>query len=160
MLTQDRLKQVFDYNPETGLFTRILAISRKSKVGDIVTTVNRQGYIVLRLDGELHYCHRLAWLFVHGFYPTSHIDHINGNPSDNRLCNLRDVSQKANMQNLHKPHKDSKSGFIGVHKDKKRWAARIFVNGKSVSLGSYSTPKDASTAYLAAKRIYHDGCTI
>jgi len=160
MLTQQRLKEVFSYDEQTGLFTRLLAISRKSKIGAIITTINRHGYIVLRLDNELHYCHRLAWLYMFGTYPISHIDHINGNPSDNRLCNLRDVTQKTNTQNLHNAHKDNKSGFIGVHKDKKRWGARIHINGKNVSLGNFDTPEEAHAAYIEAKRAFHDGCSI
>lgn len=160
MLTQARLKEVFDYNPETGMFTRILAISRKSKVGDIIRTTNKHGYIVLRLDKELHFCHRLAWLYVYGEYPKSNIDHINGNPSDNRIANLRDVSQKVNAQNIRKPHCDNKTGFAGVCKDKKKFNARIYHNGKTVNLGSFSTPEEANEAYIKAKRSFHFGCTI
>lgn len=160
MLTQERLKSVFSYDPTTGLFTRIMAISKKSKIGDIVTTKNRSNYIVLRLDGELHYCHRLAWLYMTGKYPTNHIDHINGNPSDNRFCNLRDVSQSINHQNLHRPHRDNKTGFIGVTRDKKRWSASIHINGKRVFLGNFDTPELAHAAYIEAKRANHDGCSI
>lgn len=160
MLTQERLKYVFSYNPETGLFTRLVAISRKSKVGEIVGTINKNGYTVIRLDNETNYCHRLAWLYMTGSYPTNHIDHINGNRSDNRFCNLRDVLEQINHQNIRKPHKDSKSGFIGVTKDKKKWASYIYINGKQTRIGSFNTPEEAHAAYIEAKRVCHDGCTI
>ena len=95
-----------------------------------------------------------------GDWPTTDIDHINGDPADNRIVNLRMVSRGHNLQNQRKPHRDGKSGFLGVYLKNGKWQSRIMVGGVSHDLGRFSTPEDASAAYLQAKRKLHPGCTI
>ena len=90
-----------------------------------------------------------------GEMPRGDVDHIDGDRANNIWANLRDVSHKANLQNRHGAQKNNKSGFLGVHKRGKKWAASIAVNGRSVSLGRYPTPEDAHHAYLGAKRLLH-----
>jgi hypothetical protein len=104
--------------------------------------------------------HRLAWMYVYGKWPRNDIDHINGNPLDNRIENLRDVTELGNNQNLRRPKKGNISGFLGVAPNHSRWLAKITVSGKQIYLGTYNTPEEAHQAYLAAKRVLHSTCTI
>ena len=107
--------------------------------------------------------HRLAWLYVTGDWPVGVIDHINGDRTDNRFENLRDVTQKTNSENLRGPQKRTASRFLGVHAQRRkstRFLAQIVTDGKLKHLGSFSTPEPAHEAYLAATRRLHEGCTI
>ena len=108
VLTAARLREVLNYNPETGEFSWVqnrtprstlgFGKGRRAKVGTI-----KQGRITICIDKRLYGASRLAWLWVTGAWPKHHIDHINRNPLDNRLCNLRDVTHKENQAN--KKHK-------------------------------------------------------
>jgi hypothetical protein len=104
--------------------------------------------------------HRAAWLYVHGKWPNGQIDHINGDRSDNRISNLRDVSHSVNQQNVHRPRRDNASGFLGVTRQKNLWTSQVTVSGKTLHLGLFKTPEEAASAYLEAKRKHHTGCTI
>lgn len=161
-LTADRLRELFDYDQQTGVFVRKRSIKGGFRVGDIAGTNNGRGYIVISVDGKKYVAHRLAWLYVHGEWPKQRIDHINGEPQDNRLANLRDVSQQVNLQNVRRATSRSLSGMLGAHWDGRRglWSARIRADGRTVFLGRFNTPDAAQKAYLLAKRRLHDGCTI
>ena len=160
MLTQTRLMQVFDYNPETGVFTRKLK-QTGIKQGSVSGSLSTQGYLVTSVDGKLYSCHRLAWLYVTGNWPDYQIDHINGCRSDNRIANLRDLKKEINIQNQRRAQKSNKSTqVLGTFKNGKKFAARIAHNGKKLYLGTFTTLEEASAAYLAAKRLLHSGCTI
>jgi HNH endonuclease/AP2 domain len=159
VLTAERLREVLNYDPETGIFTWKLRTSWRVRVGDFAGSQfgkRRQ----IGVDGVDHYVHRLAWLYVYGVWPASGIDHMNGDPSDNRICNLREATQAQNMQNLRKADKDSKTGFLGVSEDKKKFTARIMANGKKYHLGNFSTPEEAHAAYVQAKRRLHEFNTL
>jgi len=157
-LTQERLKELFHYDPDTGLFTR-----RKRQgvhnVGDVAGTVNKAGYIAIVIDTQPNYAHRLVWLYLYGTYPELTIDHINGIRSDNRLCNLRIVDHQTNSHN--RTSVVSKTGFLGVTGPVQRksgipvWIAQINVNRKNINLGSFRSPEAAHSAYLSAKKKYH-----
>lgn len=173
-LSAERLRELLDYNAETGIFTRRLDVmcGRNGKqfaarAGDRVGTPSGQGAngnfrLVAHLDGRLYKMHRLAWLYVHGEWPVSVIDHVNGNASDNRIANLRDVSRAVNQQNRRKPASHNKSGILGVTwlPLRKEWVARIRINGKTKAIGYYNSSADAQAAYLTEKRLLHEGCTI
>lgn len=158
MQAREQLIADWSYDPDTGLFTRIRAAGRHGchKVGTVAGTSTSHGYVVIRIAGVLHGAHRLAWLYVHGEWPLV-IDHINGDRADNRLCNLRNVSQKENTQNLQRAPVTSKSGLLGAHRfgRQKRWSARIRIDGVSVRLGLFDTPEEAHAAYMEAKRRHH-----
>jgi hypothetical protein len=81
----------------------------------------------------MYKAHRLAWAFVHGGFPDQHIDHINGDPSDNRLCNLRVADRSLNMQNQRHARSDSATGLLGVSKNGSGWRAEIRVDGKKIN---------------------------
>ena len=74
------------------------------------------------------------------------VDHINGDPLDNRKTNLRVCTRSENLQNSAK-HKDNMSGFKGVSKHKNKWVAQIMNNGTKVKIGLFSTPEEAARAY-------------
>lgn len=148
------------YEPETGHFIwlpRVGAGQWNSKhAGKAAGCRNDGGYTVISIAGCKHRAHRLAWLYVYGEYPVGQIDHINGDPSDNRICNLREATNAQNQWNTG-PQINNSSGFKGVvlKKDIGLWWARIRVEGKRINLGFYATAADAHAAYERAARKYH-----
>jgi hypothetical protein len=100
--------------------------------------------------------HRLAWFYVHGEFPKCELDHINGVRDDNRISNLRECSRAENMQNAGM-FKTNTSGYTGVtwHKQRRKWAAQIWVNNKRMYLGLRESKEDAYALYLEAKAKYH-----
>lgn len=159
-LTQHRLKELFYYDHETGFFVRKKTVSPNAKNGDIAGTKSKRGYFVISVDNKIYYAHRLAWLYVYGVFPNNMIDHIDCNRLNNRISNLRDVEEYKNHQNLTKPKKNNKSGFMGVVSQNNKWRASISINGKYKYIGMFKTPEEAHEAYLSVKREMHPGCTI
>lgn len=147
----------FSYDAETGaLWWRIGQFA-----GRPAGTRNINGAMQVRLHGVLYLTHRLIWFIAYGKWPDQQIDHINGDRGDNRLCNLRDVSQSVNMQNLRRAVRGSRLGVLGVRQLRcGRFQALITVGGKPRGLGGFATPEEAHAAYIAAKRKFHPGCTI
>jgi hypothetical protein len=163
-LTALRLRELLNYEPDTGQFRWLMPAGRYGRIpaGSIAGGIDSNGYILIRVDGRRYGAHRLAWLYVYGEWPSGEIDHIFGVKHDNRINQLRCVSLAVNQQNLRGPRTNNTSGFLGVswHKGTKRWVAQMWVAGKNRTLGYFSTAEDASAAYLSAKRIHHAGCTI
>lgn len=160
-LTAERLRELFFYNPDTGIFTRRRAIGNV-KAGKICASRDTAGHIHFRVDKRMYSGHRLAWLYMNGDWPEHHIDHINGIRDDNRISNLRDVTPNVNAQNIKKPRAHSKTGLLGVswkHACKK-YVAQIQVDGKVRHLGLFDDPNEAHEVYLQEKRKHHPGCTI
>lgn len=160
-LTHERLKEVLDYNSETGVFTRKIP-SKGHGVGVISTFPNKDGYLRIGIDGKRYYAHRLAWFYIHGEWPSDDIDHCFHNRADNRMSKLRNVSTSGNLQNQVNPHSDNKVGFLGVcfHKKAGKFMASIYVSGKQKYLGLFHTAELAHAAYIKAKRIHHQTCMI
>lgn len=160
-LTPERLREVLNYNPETGVFTWRVRMGNR-RAGEVAGSINTQGYVQLRVDRRQGLAHRLSWLHVYGHWPAHQIDHINGDRADNRICNLRDATRAENSQNMRSPHKDSVSKYLGVtwHKACRKWWARICIDGRRISLGYFDTESDAADAYVAAKRELHPFVTI
>jgi len=157
---QSYLLERLDYNLETGVLTwRAKKAARfgwnKLYSGNpAFNTVNHHGYCVGKLDCVEYSAHRIIWKLVYGQDP-EYIDHINGNPADNRLSNLRNVSIVNNNRNTALPS-NNKSGVIGVSFFKKHgaWRADIYVAGKQKHLGRFSSFEDAVAARKAAEREY------
>jgi hypothetical protein len=149
LLTQHEEIELLEYNEETGKFSR-----RSHKP---CGSINTHGYVVIYIKGKQQYGHRLAWLYMHGQWPTDEVDHINGNRSDNRIINLRVVGKTINLQNIHEARKDSLIGLKGVKKHRLRFQARIRAFGKDHFLGSFKTADEAHMAYVEAKKILHSG---
>jgi len=155
MITQEKLKEILDYNPETGIFTRLVRMGQRGKVGDVVGSPHNEGYLVVRIRGKSYLLHRLAFLYMAGYLPENQVDHKNGCGTDNRWLNLREVSNTCNQQNC-KMSKNNKSGFNGVswYKQTGKWLARIKINNKAIHLGCYETATDAAIARVE----YEDNC--
>ena len=152
-LSQERLRELLDYDLLSGVFKWKVSTARRIKVGDVAGSPKRFGHLQIMVDGRFYKAHRLAWLYVHGRWPVEQIDHINGMPSDNRITNLREVTCAENQQNQRsKPNK-----LLGVswHTKSNKWQARILVHGVLKHLGVFVTPKEAHVAYVAAKHEYH-----
>jgi hypothetical protein len=151
-LSAERLREVVKYAPETGLFH--WRISQGGAGAGVQAGTSREdGYRIIRIDGMRYFAHRLAWLYVHGEHPTAEIDHKNGNPSDNRIANLRPCSRAENARNV--PMRRNRSGFKGVFRCRGKWKAQITVNGKKLHIGVFSTPQKAAEAYDEAARLHH-----
>mgnify|MGYP000037034139 CR=1 FL=1 len=157
MLTQERLKELLHYDPDTGLFTWIKSTNTSIKINSVAGGKTSRGYIQIRADKKLYLAHRLAWLYFYGNFPESFLDHVNEKPSDNRISNLRLATHQENGHNKSTPHKNNTSGFLGVtwQKLNKKWLAQIRLNGKRKHLGLFNTPESAHKAYLEAKRELH-----
>ena len=118
---------------------------------------NVAGYVVIRVDGESLYSHRLIWLYMTGAWPLKEIDHINGIRDDNRWVNLREATRTQQLHNTAK-RSDNKSGYKGVHLHKEGvWRTRLKIGGKIIELGLYDAPEKASEAYKKASVKYLDG---
>lgn len=156
-LTFERLREVLDYDPLTGVFSWRVRLSDKTRLGAIAGTTKDKGYVQVRIDGVKYLAHRLAWLYVTGKWPEDVIDHVDRNPSNNRLVNLRPATRRENHQNLNM-RKANTSGFTGVSRcdrNPAKWRAVITDYGKQHYLGRFDTPEEAHAAYLAAKARLH-----
>jgi hypothetical protein len=158
-LTIERLKQVLNYDPVTGKFTRLIPAGGAA-VGSTPGAIDSKGYCQIKIDRRLYLAHRLAWFYVTGQWHPLCIDHIDGNPLNNAFENLRPASKAINAQNRRRASADSKTGFLGVTQKKYGFVAQIQTNGTMRSLGTHPTPELAYAAYLAAKRAFHPGNTL
>lgn len=164
-ISLERLREVLTYDQKTGIFIWNIKMNRRITIGSIAGSADSRGRnagrVSIYIDGQRYFAHRLAWLYVHGYMPDGYIDHINGNPADNRISNLRPVTPMGNSQNRRKQQRGYASGLLGAAKGRRgNWVARIRVNRKTVYLGEFKTPELAHTAYVAAKRRLHPTCSI
>jgi len=155
MLTQKRLKEVLDYNPDTGVFTWKLTCGRKNAGEEAGCIGSVYGYRLIGINTRHYRAARLAWFYMHGKWPENEVDHINHNRLDDRIDNLRCVTQKDNCRNMSKPINNS-SGETGVHfrKDTRKWTAYIRSKGKREYLGCFVTFFAACYARHAANVRY------
>ncbi len=154
-LTAERLRELLDYNHETGVFTRKIVTNNSSKVGQEAGSLNNQGYHHIMVNKTLYKSHRLAWLYTYGYWPKHQLGHINRNRADNRIANLREAPGSINNHNC-KLRLDNKSGTAGVflRADCQKWVANIVHNRKRISLGVFILLDDAIKARLAAEIKY------
>ena len=162
-LTADQLREVLHYNPDTGVFLRYVNSRRRKNMLVPAGGKSFFGHIAIYVLKKAYQSHRLAWLYVHGTWPNQDIDHINGIPFDNRISNLRQATKSVNAQNRRTSSagEDRLLGVAMLKRDiPKRFTAAITRNGKKHFLGYFYTPEEAHQAYVRAKRIFHEGCTI
>ena len=159
MTDRELMQQALDYNPDTGFLIWKVAKGNR-KAGAKAGVINGKGYLTIQFNKTNYLAHRLVWVMHYGSEPIGQIDHINGEKTDNRICNLREVTNRQNQYNQRKPRSDNKSGYLGVSKYGNRWMACIKVDGKTKHIGFFDTPELASEAYKSAKRIHHETCTI
>jgi hypothetical protein len=155
-ISLDKLKSLLHYDPLTGEFTRIARTSSRTKVGQRAGRPTSTGYWRISLDRVDYKAHRLAWFYVYGVWPSGHIDHINRDKRDNRISNLRDVTESENRQNV-LLRADNKSGFKGVHfsSRRQRWVAQISHMRRGKNLGAFPTAELAYEAYRKAAAVIH-----
>jgi len=149
MLTQDRLQELLMYNPETGEFVWRKRASNRVRVGDRAGRVDANGYRGIRIDGTLHYAHRLAQLYMTGVWPVCQVDHDNRVRDDNRWNNLKAVTRAENQQNLGLAPTNT-SGYRGVsyHRAARKWTAERWVAGVKHYLGLFDTAEAARDAWV------------
>ena len=144
------------YDPETGVFVWRVQRNNNIKAGRTAGTHDTHGYLQIGVNSKLYLAHKLAWLYVHGVWPTEQIDHINRFRDDNRLANLRLATMSENRQNA-KRRADNSSGAKGVywHKKNLKWTARISIDSKKIHLGCFLSFDDAVAARRAAEEEHH-----
>lgn len=160
--TQSRVLELLRYDELTGLFT--WRVDRNGmRMGDVAGTLSERNGWIISVDGKQYKAHHLAWLIVHGIWPAL-IDHRDGDKRNNAICNLRKVSQKVNVQNMRRAMRTNKSsGLLGVSASRSAvnpWKSQIRIGGVITHLGSFPTAESAHAAYVAAKRLHHEGCTL
>lgn len=155
--TLSELQQILRYAPSEGAFYwKVNHRHPKARIGLRAGRINQLGREQIGYKGSQLFVHRLVWLFETGAWPEGLIDHINGNPLDNRYRNLRVTDYAGNGQNQ-RAMRSTASGLLGVswHKGKNKFIAAIKVRGVKIHLGYYTDPNKAHNAYIAAKRIHH-----
>jgi len=147
MLTQERLKELLHYDPNTGLFTRLITTSQNARKGYIAGSLGKRGYVIIWIDGCRYAAHILAWLYIHGVFPKEQIDHKNRIKYDNSLLNLRLATHAQNVANR-LLLKSNSSGYHGVTWDSinKKWRAQLRFNHCSINIGRFDNIEDAAFA--------------
>lgn len=161
------LQAYLHYAPEDGVFTWKISPSDRVRAGSQAGGVKKTKAGKVRwsigIKGVQYTASRLAWLYMTGEWPENLVDHIDGDPLNQRWVNLRDINTKGNAENQRKaPGHNKVSGLLGVgwSKARQQWRANISTDGKRVHLGYFDLASDAHEAYLRAKRMLHTACTI
>lgn len=151
----ERLHQLFDLDRESGTLRWKLRTNNRIKVGDVAGTPHRMGYLQVSVDGKQMLTHRIVFVLMHGYLP-ERIDHIDGNPMNNRPDNLRAASHAENMRNARRQH-NNKSGVKGVYWNKKagKWQAQCTANGRKFGIGYFADLEAAAAAVSAARVRLH-----
>ncbi len=157
-MNQKELKETLSYDENTGIFIWVkVSKYHNEKLGKTAGGLSKsrgKEYTSIRINKKDYKAHRLAWLYAYGEFPQNVIDHINGDGLDNRLKNLRSVTQLENVQN-HKKHLTKKGLPVGVSLCAGGFRARISSNKKTYYLGVFNNPKLASDAYTSARSLLH-----
>ena len=155
-LTPEDFKKLLKYDPETGLFHWLIDIRCGAnkrlfrKAGDVAGGLKDSGYVIICVNYQVYYAHRLAWYMTYGEWPPEKLDHWNLVRDDNRLSNLRLATEAQNRTNT---ACRSKTGFKGVIRPKQApncFVSQISIEGKTQYLGTFPTPEEAHAAYCAA----------
>jgi len=151
-LTVERLPDYLHFDPDTGVFTRLISTSPNARAGDVAGWINK-GYLQIRIDGRKYLAHRLAFFYMTGKFPIDQIDHINMDKSDNRWVNLREATNAQNQANIHARITNT-SGHKGVswRPREKKWRACIGRNGHHHHLGYFDNSETATAAYETAAK--------
>ena len=147
MQIKELMLKHLSYTPNDGKVFWTIYPRRAAWNGKEAGNFRVDGYRKLKFCGKQYLAHRVAWLLHHGVWPIGDIDHIDGNPSNNKLENLRDVPHNINLQNRKSATIKNKTGLLGVVKRKNKYAAHIHKNGKQVYLGLFLTAELAHQAY-------------
>lgn len=159
MITQERLKELFYYNPEDGNLYNRFTRGSKAKKGTVAGTLNTivhnrctppyvQRYWHIKIEGKIYKAHRLIWIYHFGDIEEGYlIDHISGDTLNNRIENLRSVTRQGNARNT-ALYRGNKSGCAGVYKNTLKdgsvnWRVIFNINGKNVNFGTHSNYDEA-----------------
>lgn len=158
-LTQEYLKSILNYDPETGVFTwkersdvpKGWNTRYAGKEAGYKRKYKNTSYIYIKIKGNHHAAHGLAWLYMTGDFAELglEIDHIDCNPENNSFENLRLATRTQNQANS-RVYKTNKLGIKGVRRKGNRYIAQIMISGRRIHLGSFNTPQEASVAYAKA----------
>ncbi len=154
-LTAEYVRSLLDYDPDTGVFIWCVRPDQRREwntryAGYLAGCPGVNGYWQLTIDDVHYLAHRVAWLFVHGYWPPEQVDHIDGNRMNNAILNLRPAAHSENLHNRG-AQKNNRSGLKGVsRRPSGKWYARIAVNGKHSYLGNFDSAEKAHGAYCAA----------
>ena len=175
-LTQEYLKECFEYSAETGELhwkerprehfktgkqdgKTAWKTWNSQNAGKLVSSVNSSGYLRANIGGTRYSAHRIIWQLVHGYAPKGELDHINGDRTDNRICNLREVDHQGNMKNLAR-RSDNSSGITGVSYAKRDgvYIAYITIDKRMSVIGRFKTLEEAADARkeAEAKQGFHE----
>lgn len=158
-ITPNRLMQILRYEPETGSFTWLCPTKYHPRLegaiaGQAVPSRNGKRYWSIQIDGRKWKRSRLAFLYMTGRMPSECIDHINGDSLDDRWENLREATITENAWN-HKARKKRSKTPMGVREQRGKYAARIAVNKRQITIGTFLTQEEASAAYRNAREKYY-----
>ena len=150
MIHESTLRNFIYYDLATGDF-----FWRKNhycaKMGQLAGHRRKDGYLIITINGRGYRAHRLAWLYVYGEDPKGEIDHVNGDPTDNRIVNLRIATRSQNVANTRKKnYSGNKLKGVTPTRNGVKYKAQIRINGKNTYLGTYSNEEEAHAAYKAA----------
>lgn len=153
MLTQEYVKSLLHYDPDTGIWTWKVQRSMH-KAGIQAGCIKNCGHRSIKINNRKYYAHRLAWFYMTGKWPDV-TDHINGIRDDNRWCNLREANDCQNRINSKKAYSNT-SGYKGVSWKSKnrRWVAQILIGDSKLHLGLFDDPKEAALVYNYAAEKY------
>jgi hypothetical protein len=155
-LTQEMLLSLFEYR-DGNLFWRYARSNIKA--GALAGYLRKRGYRDIGINGELYLAHRLIFLYHHGYLPVI-LDHIDGDPMNNDISNIREATPKENNWNRKKGKsfkgKPTQSEYKGVTWDKqtKKWQAQIGIAEKNKRLGRFNSETEAAEAYNTAATKY------
>lgn len=155
MVTQERLKELYTYEPDNGVF--IFNKTRgPMKQGSVAGSLNKHGYLQMHIDGKIYLVHRMVWLYMTGEVPEMWIDHIDTVKTNNVWTNLRLVTPSVSNRNRNKSKRNS-SGTVGVSWDKSigKWYAYICVDSQMIGLGRFDYKEDAILARMTAEKKYN-----
>lgn len=152
-LTIERLHEVLNYDPATGVFTWAVNKGRRTRAGQQAGTNTTHGYVKICIDGRRYYAHRLAWFYVHGQWPARLIDHRHTSAAGDHLDNLREATPSQNQANRG-IQTNNTSGAKGVTfvPSRRKWVAHIMIDRRYKFLGYFNSVKEGSVAYEAAAR--------
>ncbi|MDP8268297.1 MAG: HNH endonuclease signature motif containing protein [Candidatus Tenebribacter davisii] len=150
--TQKEVRKLFSYNKKTGVLRWKCPNCPRIKIGDIIKD-SCNGYLRVGIGNSRFYAHQIIWIGFYGYLPKNDIDHINRIKNDNRICNLRELTHKRNLQNTGN-FKHNTSGIKGVYycKSRNKWESKIKINQKTIHLDRYVDFDNAVCARLAAEQ--------
>jgi hypothetical protein len=155
LLTQEELKSILHYNPNTGVFIWRKQLSNRIRVGEVAGKTGPKGYLSIGIYGQRYLVQRLAFLYMKGTFPVYIIDHIDTNRANNSWNNLREATQQSNTYNSNL-RKDNTSRVKGVYPlSNGRFQVKLNSNKITKYLGTFEDIELAELVAIEARNKYH-----